>query len=206
MNTKFSKLFLAAAASTLLTSGAVMAESQYGYSTAGTGTVTATARVTIVVNVPKLILLRVGGDEKTLDTLTFAPTVAIPAAPTTPADGNNVFVPWNGKAPIFTAPTAQKLTAYAWTNSSGGGQLGLATVVTAGSTSMTAADILVSSSVVTGGLPTHPSNTVDNANIGAFKRNVEHSSTWAYTVDGTALTASTPGAYKQTTTYTATSL
>ena len=202
MTTQFSKLFLAATVAALTTSAA-MAD---GYSAAGTGTVTATAKVTINVNVPKLILLRVGADNATVDTLTFAPTVSIPGAPTTPADGNNVNAPWTGAAPIFTAPTAQTLTAFAWTNSSGGGQLGLASVETAGATSLTAANILVTPTVVTGALPAHPASTTTNANFGTFTRNTVHSSTWAYTVDGTALTASTPGAYTQTTTYTATSL
>ena len=165
MITKFSKLFLAIAAGAVLTSGAALAESQYGYSAAGTGTATATAKVTINVNVPKLILLRVGGDNTTLSTHTFAPTVSIPGAPTTPADGNTVFAPWNGAAPIFTAPVAQNLTAYAWTNSSGGGQLGLASTVTAGTTSLTAANILVTPTVVTGALPAHPASTTTNTNL-----------------------------------------
>ena len=52
---------LAGACLSLLGTNA-LAESTYGYSPSGTGTITASARLNLVINVPNLILLRVSGD------------------------------------------------------------------------------------------------------------------------------------------------
>ena len=63
-----------------------MAESQYG---SGTGTITAQARVNLSVTVPKLILLRVGSTDTTIDTVTWASTLSIPPVPTAPQNASS---------------------------------------------------------------------------------------------------------------------
>ena len=92
-----------------LTALPAMAESQYG---SGTGTITAQAKVNLSVTVPKLILLRVGSTNTTVDTVTWTSTLSIPGVPTTPlASVNNTNVDWNGAAPtVATASAAATLT------------------------------------------------------------------------------------------------
>ena len=103
----------------VLTALPAMAESQYG---SGTGTITAQAKVNLSVTVPKLILLRVGSTNTTVDTVTWTSTLSIPGVPTTPlASVNNTNVDWNGAAPtVATASAAATLTVYAWTNAGAG--------------------------------------------------------------------------------------
>lgn len=188
---------------------AASAESTYGYNGAGTGTVSATGRVTVTVAVPKLLLLRVGTSGATVDTLAFTGAFnGIPGgvAAAALANGSNLASGWDGTAPVFTAPTAQTLTAYAWTNSSGGGQLGLSTTVNTAVGGLSAASVAVTATAVAGTLPAHPATTTTNANFGTFTRNVLHSATWAYSVSAATLAAAAGGTYSQTTTYTATSL
>jgi len=101
-----------------LAGGQAPAESQYG---SGTGTITAQAKVNLSVTVPKLILLRVGSTNTTIDTVTWASTLSIPPVPTTPVTGNNTNVDWNGAAPTVTpASTTNTLNVYAWTNAGAG--------------------------------------------------------------------------------------
>ena len=50
---------------------AAHAEAAYGYQSTGTGAVSAAAKVNIKINVPKLILLRVGDDNTTVNTVSF---------------------------------------------------------------------------------------------------------------------------------------
>lgn len=207
------QLALTLGAGLAIASGAALAESTYGYNSAGTGTVTASARVTVTVAVPKLILLRVGADNTTVDTLAFTAVLnpGIPggitaAAVTAAGNGNGLASGWNGTAPAFGAPTAQSLTAYTWTNSTGGGQLGLSTAVNTALAGITPADITVTPTAVAGTMPTHPANTTTNANFGTFARNTVHSATWAYSVSSATLAAAAAGAYSQTITYTATTL
>lgn len=207
------QLALTLGAGLAIASGAALAESTYGYNSAGTGTVTATARVNVTVSVPKLILLRVGADNTTVDTLAFTAVLnpGIPggitaAAITTAGNGSNLPSGWSGAAPVFGAPTAQSLTAYTWTNSSGGGQLGLSTVVNTTLGGITPTDITVTATAGVGTMPTHPANTATNANIGVFTRNTVHSATWAYGIAAATLAGAAAGTYSQTITYTATSL
>src|SRR5690606_37144781 len=115
-------------------------ESTYGYSAAGAGTVSATARVNVQVTVPKLIMLRVGSDSTTVD------TVAITLAPSTPAapvDGNSQAFAWDGTAPTFTASAPAGLNAYAWSNTDA--TLTGSVTTTPGTTGLTAASITVAS-------------------------------------------------------------
>jgi hypothetical protein len=186
-----------------------MAESQYGYDTATGNTVTAKARVNVTVNVPKLILFRVGSDNTTIDTVTISATPSIPAVPTTPVVGNNTNVSWSGAAPTFTGSASGNVLAVsAWTNSSGGGSVGCAVTTT-----FPAASGLAGSNITVGsgaGLA-HPGTDTSCpvATTTTFAKNTAVSGTWTYGINAAGLTAlaSAPaGSYTETVTYTATSL
>lgn len=207
MKTRHQTLLTAAAAVALsLSAGIALAESQYGYNSAGTGTVTAQAKVTISVTVPKLILLRVGSANTTVDALNWTAAWGIPAAPVTPSvTANNVNVDWDGTAPTLTttAPSGTTLTAYAWTNNSGGGN------VTFSATAFAAGGPSLSNVTVTNGAGTalaHPA-----ANLGAtptpttFAAGSIHTRQWTYALGGTP-SGWQAGVYSTTVTYTATSL
>ena len=120
---------LAGACLSLLGTNA-LAESTYGYSPSGTGTLTASARLNLVINVPKLILLRVGGDGTAITDLIWNAGPTWSGAPgTLPAsDVSNQATTWDGAAPTVTITNPAAVTASAWTNSSGGGSLSLARV------------------------------------------------------------------------------
>lgn len=191
-------------------SGLALAESTYGYSAAGTGTVIATAKVTVTVTVPKLILLRVGLDNTGLDTLAFTAALnpGIPGGIAAAAlvDGDSRPSAWNGSAPAFGTPTTQNLVAYVWTNSSGGGQLKLDTVVNTAVAGITPASITVSTTTPTNAGITHPATTATGNFAATFPRNTASTATWGYSISPASLAAAAAGAYSQTTTYTATSL
>ncbi len=196
---------LAAACGLLLAaaSAPARAEATYGYNDAGTGTVTATARVNLSVRVPKLILLRVGSTNTTVDTLTWTATASIPPVPTAAANGSSTAVNWDGTAPSFafgTQPGA--LSVYAWTNA------GTATINCALSAWLpgtgpgpTGADFSVTA---TGTLP-HPGANLGACTSTAFPSNVVASGTWAYTLTGTP-TGWAAGNHTATLTYTATGI
>ena len=96
---------LAGACLSLLGTNA-LAESTYGYNAAGTGVVTANARLNLVINVPKLILLRVGSSGATVDTLTWNSGLTWATAPGTLTNGNNQPTDWDGAAPTATTNPA----------------------------------------------------------------------------------------------------
>ncbi|MDP9602090.1 hypothetical protein ABL840_36360 [Variovorax sp. NFACC27] len=179
-----------------LAGGQALAESQYG---SGTGTITAQAKVNLSVTVPKLILLRVGSTNTTVDTVTWTSALSIPGVPTTPITGNNTNVDWSGAAPTVTTSTAANtLTVYAWTNA-GAGTINCAMGAWAPLTGGPAnADFTVTT---TGTLP-HP-----GANLGAcastsFPSNAVATGTWAYTLGGTPA-GWVANTYTNTITYTA---
>ena len=90
-----------------LAGGQALAESQYG---SGTGTITAQAKVNLSVTVPKLILLRVGSTDTTIDTVTWASTLSIPPVPTTPVTAVGVspaLAPVTLKATVSTVAPAE---------------------------------------------------------------------------------------------------
>jgi hypothetical protein len=151
------------------------------------------------VTVAKMILLRVGSANTTVDTAAWTVGATIPAGPTTPANGNNTAVNWNGTAPtLTTSASPAALTVSAWTNAT------TATINCAlGAWSATGgpanADFTVT---VTGTLP-HP-----GANLGAcastnFTSNSLRTGTWQYGLGGTPGTWSA-GVYTNVVTYTAT--
>ena len=195
---------LAGACLSLLGTNA-LAESTYGYNAAGTGVVvvTANARLNLVINVPKLILLRVGSSGATVDTLTWNSGITWVTAPGTLTDGDNQATNWDGAAPTVTITNPAAVSAFAWTNSSGGGSLAYAATAFAGG-GPTLGDITVTSAT---GLA-HPAPAVlATASTGAtaFARNTLATGSWSFALGGTPA-AWTAGQYTSTVTYTATSL
>ena len=188
-----------------LGAGAAMAESQYGYAASGTGTVTAQARVNLQVTVPKLILLRVGSTNATQDTLAWTAALGINPGPTTPVNGNNTQVDWDGSAPVagsVTNPAA--LSVWAWTNASGGGSLSYAATAFAAN-GPTLADVGVTATGLV-----HPTPATALAATSAtpttFTRNAVATGSWAYALSPTNVANWAAGSYSSTVTYTATSL
>ena len=194
---------LAGACLSLLGTNA-LAESTYGYNAAGTGVVTANARLNLVINVPKLILLRVGSSGATVDTLTWNSGITWVTAPATLTDGDNQATNWDGTAPgTGTTANPAAISAFAWTNSSGGGSLAYAaTAFGAGGPAL--GDITVASAP---GLA-HPAPSplaATSTGATAFARNTLATGSWSFALGGTPA-AWTAGQYTSTVTYTATSL
>jgi hypothetical protein len=182
--------------------GLAQAESTSGYAAAGTGTVTAIARVNLSVTVPKLILLRVGPAGAAQTNLAWTVGLTIPAGAVAPLAGNNQAATWDGTAPGFAAITnPAAVSAFAWTNSSGGGSLACA------ASALTAAGpVAADYAVASGAGLAHPGATAACATPTVFARNVLQTGTWTYSVAPATLNALAAGAYSGLITYTATSL
>jgi hypothetical protein len=177
------------------------AESTYGYNSAGAGTVTAIARLNISVAVPKLILLRVGSANTTIDTLTWAGTASIPATPTTPANVNNTAVNWDGTAPTIGAGTnPAAVTASAWTNA-GTGTINCAM----GAWSATGGPTNANFTVASVGTLAHPGANLGACASTAFTSNAVQTSSWTYSLGGTPASWSA-NTYTNQITYTATGI
>ncbi len=174
------------------------AESTYGYNSAGAGTVTATARVNVSVSVPKLILLRVGSANATVDTQSWTVGGSIPGVPTVPANGNNTGVNWNGVAPTLTGSASPAaLTVYAWTNATAG-TINCALGAWSQAGGPTNGNFTVA---VTGTLP-HPGANLGACASTAFPSNAVATGTWTYSLGGTPGSWAA-GAYTNVITYTA---
>ena len=190
---------LAGACLSLLGTNA-LAESTYGYSPSGTGTITASARLNLVINVPKLILLRVGGDGTAITDLIWNAGPTWSGAPgTLPAsDVSHQATTWDGSAPTITAGTQPAaLNVYAWTNATTA-TINCSVGTWVGTNSPANADFAVT---VTGTLP-HP-----GANLGAcasttFPSRTLASGTWTYVLSGTPASWDA-GVHTTTVTYTA---
>lgn len=198
------KLLTVAAGSALaLAAGVALAESQYGYNP-GAATVTAQSHLTLSVTVPTLILLRVGTQAGTGDTLSWAAPITWATAPAITTNDNQA-ANWDGNAPTLgtvTNPAAVPVSA--WTNSSGGGSLSY----TASGFSPTTGPTLANISVGSGAGLAHPGTTALAATSSApstFVRSVVATGTWTFSLTGSTLTW-TPGTYTTTITYTATSV
>ena len=194
---------LAGACLSLLGTNA-LAESTYGYNAAGTGVVTANARLNLVINVPKLILLRVGSSGATVDTLTWNSGLTWATAPATLTDGDNQATNWDGTAPgTGTTANPAAISAFAWTNSSGGGSL-VYDATAFGAGGPTLGDITVASA---SGLAHPAPSPLAAASTGAtvFARNTLATGSWSFALGGTPA-AWTAGQHTYTVTYTATSL
>lgn len=189
----------AAALGLALVSSPALAESTYGYASSGVGTVTATAKVNLSVAVPKLILLRVGSANTTVDTLTWQVTPSIPGVPTTPVDGNDTAVNWSGAAPTFgLASATATIAASAWTNATTG-TINCSVGAWSATGGPTNADFAVSAGA--GTLP-HPGATLGACASTAFISGSVRTSTWTYTLSGTPLSW-TARTYTNIVTYTA---
>lgn len=201
MKSRLQTLSLAAGAALALLGGHAHADSTYGYNAAGTGTVTATARVNLSVTVPKLILLRVGSANTTIDTLAWTAVPSIPAVPTAPVNGTSTAVNWDGTVPIITPgtqPTA--LNVYAWTNAATA-TINCAVGTWVGTSSPANADFAVT---VTGTLP-HPGLNLGACASTTIPINTLASGTWAYVLSGTP-TNWGAGVHTNQVTYTATGI
>ena len=200
---------LAVATLAIASNNTAFAESTYGYNAAGAGTVTATAKVTTTVAIPKLILLRVGSDDTAVDTVTFNASFiggipgGIAAAALT--NGNNQASGWNKSAPLSAVLTPAPVLATSWTNSSGGGQLTCSVTTPFNAVSgITSADIAVANTApLAGGSLLHPGGTTACSGSTSFAKNAVVGSSWTYTL---AATNPSAGSYTETITYTATSL
>ena len=197
---------LAGACLSLLGTNA-LAESTYGYNAAGTGVVTANARLNLVINVPKLILLRVGSSGATVDTLTWNSGITWVTAPATLTDGDNQATNWDGTAPgTGTTANPAAISAFAWTNSSGGGSLAYAADAFTPGGGPTLSDITVTSDP--GFVLVHPDPSplaATSTGDTVFARNTLATGSWSFALGGTPA-AWTAGQYTSTVTYTATSL
>ena len=198
---KFQKSLLSAVVGStfLFASIGSQAESTYGYSAAGTGPVSATARVNISVRIPLLVLLRVGSPGATVDELTFT---AAPNGITT--EGNSVGYSWDGQAPVFvaTAGTPVTLNAFGWTNAANGANLTCAETNNF-PTGFANTDITVTTA---SGTLTHPGTDASCGGSTSFGANAVATAAWTYGVNAAALAAAPAGSYAQTITYTASTL
>ena len=195
---------LAGACLSLLGTNA-LAESTYGYSPSGTVTITASARLNLVINVPKLILLRVGGDGTAITDLIWNAGPTWSGAPgTLPAsDVIKQATTWDGAAPTVTITNPADVTASAWTNSSGGGSLAY-TATDFGAGGPTLGNITVTPGA---GLahPTPVALATASTGPATFTKNALATGSWSFALGGTPA-AWTAGQYTSTVTYTATSL
>lgn len=204
MNKTITKLMYAVATCLTLCSGAAIAESTYGYNSAGTGSVLASARVNLSVTVPKLILLKVGTSGATIDTLSWTLGYSIPATPTLPSvTGDSVAVTWNGAAPTSPAMTnPAALNVSAWTNAATTSTVNCAMGAWTGPAGGPAnADF----TIVTTGTLTHPGLNLNACAATTFAKNVVATGTWAYSLGGTP-SGWPAGTYTNVITYTATGI
>ena len=183
--------------------GTALAESQYGYGT-GAPAVTAQAHLNLSVTVPKLILLRVGTQTGTGDTLAWTAPLTWATAPAITA-ANNQAANWSGTAPtVGTVTNPAAVPVFAWTNSSGGGSLSYTAAAFAAG-----GPTLANISVASGAGLVHPGAatlaTTSGATPSTFRAATLATGTWTFSLTGSAVTW-VPGAYTTTITYTATSV
>ncbi|MFH0134450.1 hypothetical protein [Variovorax sp. EL159] len=196
-------LTVAAAAALALACGVALAESQYGYTTTPATQVTAQGHLNLSVTVPKLILLRVGTQTGTGDTLSWTAPLTWATAPAITA-ANNQAANWDGTAPsLGTVTNPAAVPVSAWTNSSGGGSLSYTAVAFAAG-----GPTLGNITVASGAGLTHPTPaTLATASTGStgFATTTLVTGTWTFSLTGSAVTW-TPGTYTTVITYTATSV
>jgi hypothetical protein len=194
----------AAAALTVLGHPGAHAESTYGYSPTG-GAVSASAKVNIQVNVPKLILLRVGTSGATIDTVTLSalPNPGIPGGVAAAAltAGNSQASDWDGTAPVLAAAPSAAVSAFAWTNATGAVLNGALTGL-ASPAGVTGTMIIVASS----GALEHPGNNLANNVTKNFGPNAVATGTWTYSITSADLATVPAGQYTGQMTYTASAL
>jgi hypothetical protein len=184
--------------------GHAMAESTYGYDDLTTpGSRTAKADLTIKVNIPKLILLRVGSSGATVDTatLTGAFGSGIPGGVASPSDGSNKASGWDGTAPTMSDVDSSGVAVYAWTNGTGASLSGAVT---------SAFDVAAIASKVSvtnaggGNALAHPGANLSFGSATSLTSNTAYSDTWTYHMLGTDMVTFPAGSHQATVEYTAT--
>jgi hypothetical protein len=202
MKTQLRALTAAIGLGMVLASGSAMAESTYGYNDQNSNNVYATAHLKITVKIPKLILLRVGTGDATVDELIFSATATITSiVPTAGTNASALAGDWNGTAPtIGVAVPASTVGAYTWNNSSGGGNLVCA--VTSPFTRLAASNVTVSAA----GSLAHPGAHTGCGDTVTLARNTLLIGAWTYTLDNTAVAAAAAGSDSEIITYTASTL
>ncbi len=190
------------AALALACSGHALAESQYGYSTTGADTVTATASVKLKVVIPKLVLLKVGSSNGVQDTVSWAAKLTIPPSPgfSPTADANDTVLAWDGAAPTVQAiPTGNNVTVAAWTNATTA-NINCTMGTWVGTGGPANGDFEVTS---TGSLP-HPGGNLGACASTTIGSNTLLTGTWEYALTGGTPTSWKAGTYTNTVVYTAT--
>lgn len=199
---------LVAALGLVVASGAAMAESQYGYSADGTGTVSARADLNVVVNVPKLLLLRVGASGGAPSTVNLnGAFTGIPGGVAVLNDGSFQASGWNDTAPVFSAAT-NSVAVRVWTNNSTGGAVSAAVVTPFSETGLDA-KVAVGRTLDVGGGISHPWATLADPGTNpttTFARNSVIGSNWTFSITAADLATLSAGSYTQVMRYTATSL
>ena len=185
---------------------AAHAEAAYGYQSTGAGGVSASAKVNIKINVPKLILLRVGDDNTAVNTVSFDMTPTWTGGPTSLTSGGvSTNTSWDGSAPSFSATgTGNTMSAWAWTNASG------ATLTVATTTAMAPAggpglsNITVTAAA--GGNLNHPGANLGSPSSTTLTPGTAHTASWQYNLTVPSPMTWTAGTYNATVTYTASAL
>lgn len=215
-----------------LLSSCVWADQQTGTNSTGNpnAAISRTANLDFIINIGKMIFLRVGTGSSftggvsgsgpaanaTVDTISFAHGVTIPAANTTPTNGSNRSVSWSGGAPNFTATSPS--VALPVEVRSNGGQVRITgqatTPLTSGSNTIPMSSIVISSSdtalpapvIPNAGISTAVLVTPGGTGTGAAPTLLTYrTATWtfAYAPTATTLANTAAGVYSGTITFTA---
>ncbi len=197
---KYLVRFFVALAALFVGAGSALADSEYGYNSAGTGALTARSNLTVRVEVPKLALLRVG-PAASVQVATITGVVTIPGGGA-PVNGSNQATTWDGTAPTLTTASSAAVRAFAWTNASAGGSL--AVTSSSGFTTLTPAQVTVTSTTVpTFGALDHPNaNLTTGGTPTTFVRNSLRASDWVFEVSGAVLSTLPAGVETQNVVYT----
>lgn len=185
------------AAAVALGSGAALAESQYGMGVDG---VKASAAIQLRVNVPNLILLRVGSAGATVDELEWTTGFKVPSGTELWGSGTGT-VDWTGEEPTGIVKEPEALAVYAWTNNREGGGLTFEAGEFAG-----AGPKLKDVKVKWGNDLPHPGENlgeVSDQKFGPFKVAQDK---WLYTLDGSQPADWAAGVYETKVVYIAYSL
>lgn len=195
---------IALCAALLLTGHAAVAESTYGDGSPATAATTAT-KLRIKVNVPKLVVFRIGSAGALVDEIVINAQPSIPTSPSPVATtGNSQAANWTGAAPTFGS-FATFIRAYLWHNSPGGVTLSCkVTTPFPIASGLTAEDITVNrffSSL------SHPGpTTACSAAAIALTRNSVLNGFWIYRINASRLGAAAAGSHTEMLTYTASTL
>ena len=203
MKLQLKTLSLAIASSALLV-GTAWGESQMGVQPIGTPT-NASAGLNLAINVPNIVMLKVGAAGATVSTATMNVTSSAVSPGLSPVYGpfvgNNTVVDWDGTtAPTLTSSTST-IPVAAWTNTSNA----VITCTTA-LIGFAGADIVVGTATGSGLLLPHPlgaTNLTCGGATAALNVNTLYNSNYTYTA-GSTLVGGAPGAYTGTVTYTIT--